>query len=41
MKTLMVLLACLIVSGCSGMGAFIPSSDVCPNGIDSVTGQCR
>ncbi|MEJ5112363.1 MULTISPECIES: hypothetical protein [Erwinia] len=42
MKTVIVILACLVLSGCgAGMASLIPSSDVCPNGIDSVTGQCR
>ncbi|WLS77904.1 hypothetical protein Q3V30_15715 [Erwinia pyri] len=42
MKIIMMLFTCLILSGCaSGLVTLLPSGDVCPNGTDSVTGQCR
>lgn len=42
MKIIMMLFTCLILSGCaSGLATLLPSGDVCPNGIDSITGQCR
>lgn len=42
MKSMLLLVSCLLLAGCGmGITSLIPSSDVCPSGIDSVTGQCR
>ncbi|MDU4095327.1 MAG: hypothetical protein E7H57_18975 [Pantoea sp.] len=42
MKKLLMLVVCLYLTGCSwGVASLIPASDVCPNGRDGITGQCR